>query len=98
MTNDKLDRSIRAIVGDARPTPEAEAAMNDAFATIAQEAVARSASPSLLAAVARHPRSCRAGLGRPPWPAPCAWAWEAPPTPPTPWGSSACSSPAITRL
>ncbi|RFT90824.1 hypothetical protein, partial [Adlercreutzia equolifaciens] len=46
MTNDKLDRSIRAIVGDARPTPEAEAAMNDAFATIAQEAVARSASPS----------------------------------------------------
>ena len=24
MTNDNLDRSIRAIVGDARPTPEAE--------------------------------------------------------------------------
>ena len=46
MTNDNLDRSIRAIVGDARPTPEAEAAMDDAFAAIAQEAGARSASPS----------------------------------------------------
>ena len=37
MTNDNLDRSIRAIVGDARPTPEAEAAMDDAFAAIAQD-------------------------------------------------------------
>ena len=46
MTNDNLDRSIRAIVGDARPTPEAEAAMDDAFATIANEAAARSAAPS----------------------------------------------------
>ena len=44
MTNDNLDRSIRAIVGDARPTPEAEAAMDDAFATIANEAAARSAA------------------------------------------------------
>ena len=43
MTNDNLDRSIRAIVGDARPTPEAEAAMDDAFAAIAQEAAARAA-------------------------------------------------------
>ena len=46
MTNDNLDRSIRAIVGDARPTPEAEAAMDDAFAAIAQEAAARSPAPS----------------------------------------------------
>ncbi|WP_303148632.1 hypothetical protein [Adlercreutzia equolifaciens] len=46
MINDNLDRSIRAIVGDARPTPEAEAAMDDAFAAIAQEAAARSAAPS----------------------------------------------------
>ena len=47
MTNDNLDRSIRAIVGDARPTPEAEAAMDDAFAAIAQEAAARSPAPPL---------------------------------------------------
>lgn len=46
MTNDNLDRSIRAIVGDARPTPEAEAAMDDAFAAIAQEAATRSPAPS----------------------------------------------------
>ena len=46
MTNGNLDRSIRAIVGDARPTPEAEAAMDDAFAAIAQEAAARSPAPS----------------------------------------------------
>ncbi|MFR1166401.1 MAG: hypothetical protein ACLSDQ_01545 [Adlercreutzia equolifaciens] len=57
MTNDNLDRSIRAIVGDARSTPEAEAAMDDAFAAICPEAAARSPAP-LRAAVARRRCLC----------------------------------------
>lgn len=46
MNNDNLERRIRAVMDDARPTPEAEAAMDDAFAAIADEAAARSAAPS----------------------------------------------------
>lgn len=46
MNNDNLERRIRAIMDNARPTPEAEAAMDEAFAAIAQEAAARSAAPS----------------------------------------------------
>lgn len=47
MNNDNLERRIRAAMDDGRPTPEAEAAMDDAFAAIAREAAARSAAPSL---------------------------------------------------
>lgn len=46
MNNDNLERRIRAVMGDARPTPKAETAMDDAFAAIAREAAARSSAPS----------------------------------------------------
>lgn len=45
MNNDNLERRIRAVMDAGRPTPEAEEAMDDAFAAIAREAAARSTAP-----------------------------------------------------
>lgn len=98
MNNDNLERRIRAIMDNARPTPEAEAAMDEAFAAIAQEAAARSAAPSTSrhrlapVLVPRWAPGGRRGLRRVPG------RGRHRLRPPTSWGSSACSSPATTRL